>query len=167
MENFADEIERLLIKKQETYGGLAAILEKERRAIVDMDVAAIWETSARKKEIGKTIGKIRSRILSLMDQQGIDHVMANTPFSLTKLMSLFSVANGQKARLMALKDIINTDKADVARLAAENQNHVKERLEIINNLVATLLPQPKPDSYGGKRSEMSPARANCFINKAV
>ena len=167
MENFADGIERLLIKKHDTYRCLAALLEQERRAIVDMDVACIWKTVTRKKEIGKTIESIRNRFLCLLDHQGIDHSMAPDSFSLAKLMSLFSVANDKKARFLALKDSINTDKADVARLAFENQSHVQERLEIINNLVATLLPQPKQDIYGGKGTVRPPVRANCFINKAV
>ncbi len=167
MENFADGIERLLIKKHDAYRCLVSLLEQERRAIVDMDVASIWKTVTRKKEIGKTIETLRNSMLYLLEQQGIDHSMAVASFSLTKFLSLFSVANGKKACFLALKDTINTDKADVARLASANQRHVQERLKIINSLVATLVPQPEPGSYGGKRSGRSPASANCFINKAV
>lgn len=167
MENFADGIERLLIKKHDTYRCLVALLEQERRAIVDMDVAAIWKTVTRKKEIGKTIEALRNSMLCLLEQQGLDHSMEVSSFSLTKVMSLFSVANGKKARFSALKEAINTDKSDAARFAFENQSHVQERLKIINNLVATLVPRPESVSYDGKRSERAPARANCFINKAV
>jgi len=167
MEKFADQIETLLIKKQNAYGELVELLKKERQSIVDIDIASLWEASTRKKQIGKSIETLRSNILFQFDQQGVDHSMVNTSFSLVKLMSLFSVSNREKARLLALKFAIDSEKAEVGRIAMENQKHVRERLGIIENLVATLIPMPASERYGWRGSVMLPDQANCFINKEV
>ncbi len=167
MEKFADSIETLLQKKLASYKALTELLTQERGAIADMDLAALWEASDRKKEIGKNIESLRSSILFLFDQQGVEHSMEVGTFSLAQLMSLVSFSKPEKAALAAVEFFINKEKAEVARLAMENQTHVRDRLEVVEGLVATLLPIPDEGWYGWKGSEILPAKANCFISQEV
>lgn len=167
MEKIADSIETLLQKKLASYQALTEVLKQERDAIVDMDTASLWEASERKKEIAKNIEGLRNSILYLFDQQGIDHSMEVVSFSLAQLMTLFPFSKSGKVVLSALKFAIDKEKAEVARLAMENQTHVRERLEVVDGLVATLLPVPDEDWYGWTGAVRLPDKANCFISQEV
>lgn len=167
MEKIADSIETLLQKKLASYQALTELLTQEREAIVDMDVASLWEASDRKKEIAKNIESLRNSILYLFDQQGIEHSMEVLSFSLAQLMSLVSFSKPEKAALSALKFAIDKEKAEVARLSMENQTHVQERLKVIEGLVATLLPVPDDNCYGWTGAGGLPNKANCFISQEV
>ncbi|MCP4118208.1 MAG: hypothetical protein GY737_22980 [Desulfobacteraceae bacterium] len=167
MEKIADSIETLLKNKLTSYQGLTELLTQERDAIVDMDVASLWEASNRKKKIAKNIESLRNSILYLFEQEGIEHSMDVGSFSLAQLLTLVSFSKPEKLALGALKFAIDKEKAEVARLSMENQNHVQERLEVVEGLVATLLPIPDNGWYGWTGSEVSPAKANCFISQEV
>lgn len=167
MENFADSIETLFQKKRVSYQALTELLTQERDVIVDMDIASLWEVADRKKEMAKNIESLRNSILHLFDQQGIEHSMDVISFSMAQLLVLFCVPNREKAALADLKFAIDKEKAEVARLAMENQAHVRERLEIIEGLVDTLLPEPEYRWYGWTGSAVVPDKANCFISQEV
>ena len=68
MEKIADQIESLLTEKCDTYRDLAELFKKERKAIIDMDVASIWEAATRKKQIGKKIQTLCTSINYSMEQ---------------------------------------------------------------------------------------------------
>lgn len=150
MEKIADQIESLLTEKYNTYRDLSELFKKERKAIVEMDISSIWEAATQKKHIGEKIERLRTSIEPLM-----------------KKFFRFSVSNREKATFSSLNLAIDMEKAEMSRLASENQKYVQERLGIIENLVATILPLPEQERYGWTGSVMLPLKANCLINKAV
>ena len=193
MEKFADQMQALLGEKLNAYHGLTELFRQERRAIVDMDLAFIWEAVTLKKEIAGTIQGIRTAIVELLGAGGAgavgvvgnkdhtenhaenhteDRTIDVDSFSSAKLISIldlsnFDLPNRTKASVHSLVFAIEREKAEVARLAFENQNHVQERLKIIEGIVSNFIPEPDLKRYGSRGYATSSDRANSFISRAV
>ena len=167
MEKFADRVELLLQKKLAGYLALTELLTEERTAIVDMDIASLWEAATRKKELTRTIESIRNSILHLFDEKGIDHAMDLGSFRLSLLSPLVPGAAREKVGIETARLAIDEQKDEIQRLASENQRYVGDYMGVIDDVISTLIHLTGQEQYQFSGKLCQSEQSNHFIQAEV
>mgnify|MGYP003702400229 CR=1 FL=1 len=167
MEKFADKIKDLLQEKRTCYEQLTELLKREREVIIAMDVDSLWQITGEKNETVKGIEALRSRMINLLDEHGIDHDMNLNSFRLSQLVRLIPGSPKEKADVEAERLSIDGQKDEIQRLASENQRYVGEYLEVIHDVLSTIVTLTGPEQYEipGKLCESK--QPNHFIQAEV
>ncbi len=167
MEKFAYQVEDLLQKKFRLYQELTSILKQEKEHIVNMTVDSLWDLAGRKKQIGSDIQNLRNSIIYLLDEKALDHGMNIRTFSISKLINILPANNRIKSNLENVKIIINAEKKELKRLAAENRRSIHEYLGVVNDVMSTITGSVQQKQYGFTGSSYGTVRPHSIINAEV
>jgi len=167
MEKFADKVEGLLQEKGACYEQLTDLLKKEREVIMAMDVDALWLITAKKNEIVKAVEVLRTGMINLFDAHDIDHGMDLNSFRLSLLARLVPGSPKEKAGVETARIAIDGQKDEIQRLASDNQRYVGEYLDVIHDVISTIVTLTGQEQYEipGKLCESK--QPNHFIQAEV
>ncbi len=167
MEKFADKVEGLLQEKRACYEQLTDLLKKEREVIVAMDVDNLWLITTKKNEIVKAVEVLRSRMINLFDEHGIDHGMDLNSFRLSLMARLVTGSAKDKAGVETARIAIDGQKDEIQRLASENQRYVGEYLDVIHDVISTIVTLTVPEQYEVPGKLCDSKQPNHFIQAEV
>ena len=167
MEKFADKIKDLLQEKRAFYAQLTDLLEKEREVIIAMDVDTLWQVTGQKNEIVKGIEALRTRMIHLLDAHDMDHGMNLNTFRLSRLVSLVPGSPREKAGVEAERIAIDGQKDEIQRLASENQRYVGEYLDVIHDVISTIVTLTGNEQYEVPGKLCESKQPNHFIQAEV
>ncbi|MDY0219617.1 MAG: flagellar export chaperone FlgN [Desulfobacterium sp.] len=166
MEKFADQIQVLLQEKLACYGHLKKLLEDDLEAILAMDVDFLWTSAKEKNKTAGQIESVRSKILDLLDDQGVVHSMDTDSF---RLSTLGSCVLGKVVRVgvEAMVIAINTRKDEIQALAQANNRYISEHQKVIGDVISTIVKVNDLDHYGGSGRISEKKESNHFIRARV
>nr|WP_319494919.1 flagellar export chaperone FlgN [uncultured Desulfobacter sp.] len=135
MEKAAKKIQSLLGEKLACYQQLHLVLKAEKKAIADIDLDMIWETTKAKKDLAGKIENVRENIL-VACQNHFPRMDRNAEtFSLNKLVHSLPLPNKHKRNIRELKRTIDKEKDIVSHFIKSNQLQVKKHLAVMDNIM--------------------------------
>ncbi|MGD9823522.1 flagellar export chaperone FlgN [Desulfobacter sp.] len=163
MEKAADSIQTLLKEKLACYQQLHLVLKAEKKAIGNIDLGMIWETTRAKKDLIGKIEELRNNILVVCrnDFPGMDKKTEN--FSLGALVHALPLPNKSKNDIRQIKRTIDKEKDIVANFIKANQIQVKKHLSIVDNIMALIGNNPAQARYTGKGMVTQGGKSNCLF----
>ena len=167
MERIADKINDLLQEKRICYEQLIDLLKKEREVIIAMDVDTLWQVSAKKNERVRGIEVLRGRMLNLLDTHNIAHDMHLNSFRLSLLINLIPGSAKEKSKLDFARIAIDGQKNEIHLLALENQRYVSEYLEVIHDVITSIVTVTGQEQYEALGKLCESKQANHFIKAEV
>ena len=138
MENAAQKIQSLLGEKLACYQQLHLVLKAEKKAIADIDLDMIWETTKAKKDLAGTIENLRKNILVACHNYFPRMDKQPDTFSLNDLVQTLPLPNKHKRDIRELKRTINKEKDIIAHFIHANQIQVKKHLAVMDNIMALI-----------------------------
>lgn len=121
--------EKLILFKE-----LSSVLTKERQWIINADVDELWRVSDTKKAIASKIDMLRSHILKMLTDAGIDHKMIPETFNGSKIVSLLPVE--LRKELAATMLSLGIVKEEVRSLSRENKQYIESYLSMLDDLMS-------------------------------
>lgn len=169
MEKTADEIQRILGEKFACYQQIHLVLKAEKKAIKDIDLSMIWETTKAKKGlVGKIMGLRNELVLVCQNHSpGLAIGTENDSFSLQSLVNALPLPTGKgKDDIRALKQSIDKEKDVVDRLTKLNQLRVKKNLSVVDDIMAVIANNASQAQYTGRGMVTRNRKDNCLFKIA-
>ena len=166
MESSAVRIRALFHEKILLYQELVAILQEEKKSLRETDVDALWNFTERKQAIAGEIEKLRVRVLSLLDDLGVDHGMTGASFKVERVIKLLPEAaeSDLKEELVALSRF----KVQVRDLSRGNKAFVEEYLKVLDEMIVIITNAGNQDTGYTRSCASEPTRkANLLLHKEV
>jgi flagellar biosynthesis/type III secretory pathway chaperone len=171
MEKHADEIQNLLKEKLACYQQLHLILKAEKKAIGDIDLGMIWETTRAKKNLAGKIETLRKDMLVACQNHfpGMRKKMKrNTDaFSLTKLIYALPLTSKHKKEIRELKRTIDKEKQIVAHFIKSNQIQVEKHLSVMDSIMDLIGNNASQTRYTGQGMLPHKRKDNCLFMAQV
>nr|WP_319397047.1 flagellar export chaperone FlgN [uncultured Desulfobacter sp.] len=163
MENAAKKIQSLLGEKLACYQQLQLVLKAEKKAIADIDIGMIWETTKAKKELAGKIEILRENILIACHNYLPRMDKNRDTFSLNDLVQTLPLPNEHKRDIRKLKRSINKEKDIVAHFIQSNQVQVKKHLAVMDNIMALIGNNGTQARYTGNGMVTRKKNNNCLF----
>lgn len=167
MENFTCEMETLLMEKLQLYRLLNQLLVDERKAIVNIDVDALWRNAEKKKELAGKIQELRKQILELVRQNVGFTDMTETSFSLSYLIRTLPVSSDDRQALRKLARSFDDEKNQLAQSASDNKKYVDEYLSVIDEIMGTAVDNSANAQYTQMGAVPDSKMQKCLIHARV
>jgi len=163
MEKTAKKIQSLLGEKLACYQQMHLVLKAEKKAIADIDLGMIWETTKAKKDLAGKIENLRANIL-VTCQNYFPRMEKNTDtFSLNDLIQALPLPNKHKRDIRELKRTINKEKDIVAHFIRANQIQVKKHLAVMDNIMELIGNTGTQARYTGNGMVSRKKKNNCLF----
>lgn len=167
MENITHRLAYMLKKKLSIYRELNELLVKEREAIVNIDVDALWQNAGIKKTLAKKIQELRQEILTFLEAQSGVSDMDTRTFSLSYLLRTLPVAAENISELREIKLEIDHEKDLLTQTAFENKKYVNEYMSVIDEIMAVAADNSAQSQYTQGGRVTNSKAANCLIHAKV
>lgn len=167
MEKSTDGIQTLLKEKLACYQQLHLILKAEKKAIGDIDLGMIWETTKAKKDLAGKIETLRNNLLEICQNDFPGMNKKDDSFSLTELVHALPMANKHKKDIRQLKRTIDKEKEIVAHFIKSNQIQVKKHLSVVDNIMDLIGNNVTQARYTGKGMVTQKRKNNCLFMAQV
>jgi flagellar biosynthesis/type III secretory pathway chaperone len=136
----------LFQEKLMLYKELADVLAKEKQWIVNADVDELWRVSDAKRAIASKIDVIRTRILRMFTEAGIEHKMIPETFQNSRAISFLPVALREQLSGTLLS--LGMVKQEVRSLSRENKQYIESYLSMLDDLMSVLTGRAEtPSTY--------------------
>ncbi len=150
MEKLSGLIEKILRKKLSAYQNLIQVFRAEQDYIVNINVDALWETSAAKKKYASEIETLRAELLTILENNNIAHNLDVATFSLSSFVKQLPVSRQLKLGLHQLVLDIDIEKDALKRAASENRKYVLQYLGVVSDIMSTITAFGPGGIYSGK-----------------
>ncbi len=139
----------LFQEKLMLYKELADVLAKEKQWIVNADVDELWRVSDAKRAIASKIDVIRTRILRMFTEAGIEHKMIPETFQNSRVISFLPAA--LRKQLSGTLLSLGIVKQEVRSLSRENKQYIESYLSMLDDLMSVLTGREAvPAAYGSQ-----------------
>ena len=167
MKTTAKKIQSLLGDKLACYQQLHLVLKAEKKAIADIDLGMIWETTKAKKDLAGNIEKLRENILVTCQNYFPRMDKKTDPFSLNELVRTLPLPNKHKRDIRELKRTIDKEKDIVAHFIRSNQIQVKKHLAVMDNIMELIGHNGSQARYTGNGMVTRKKKNNCLFAAQV
>jgi flagellar biosynthesis/type III secretory pathway chaperone len=155
----------LFQEKLMLYQELAEVLTKEKQWIVNADVDELWRVSDAKRAIASKIDVIRTRILSMLTDAGIDHKMIPETFQNSRLITLLPAA--LRKQLAGTLLSLGMVKQEVRSLSRDNKQYIESYLSMLDDLMSVLTGRAATPSSYGSHQKMLKANSPMLFHQEV
>ncbi|MEE8398750.1 MAG: flagellar export chaperone FlgN [Desulfobacterales bacterium] len=146
-------VEEIFYKKILHYNDLRAVFQREKTALIDLDMDVLWDVSREKEELCATIEGIRQKLFSIFSEPGIGDVS-----SLMQVLDLLPIEN--RAQFQPLYHSISRLKGEIDAMRKENMSHVDSSLEFLDEIITVIAGGDQNQSTYDNRSRLrKPANA--------
>jgi flagellar biosynthesis/type III secretory pathway chaperone len=121
----AQLIETLIEKKIHLYHDLQHCLETEQKALIQVDMDALWRISSQKEAVCKKIGRVREDIVSTA-----------APFDLYQLFAV--LPRNRMAAFEGAIQQLSVLKKQIAYMKDQNMRFMNDSLEFIDEIMAII-----------------------------
>lgn len=168
MENFADEIEKLINDKLSLYGKIYDLLIEEKSYVAQVDVESLWKTVAEKKSLAYRVELIRHKIADLFSKKYPGFSPEPQTFGLSEVINRLKISLEKRQELEGKVLSINVKKDDIACQARENSRFINENLTIINGIFSTVMDKKaKEEAYTPMGNILKPDTKKRLFNAQV
>jgi len=154
MKDTIHHIEVLCQEKILAYQNLLKLFRKERKAIIQADVAVLWEFTREKRVLADKIHELRKTIFDHAMEAGFIIEEDQSKYSLVKIIAALPVR--EKGTLVNLNMALNEMKQKIAALSHENKVYLEESLKTINDLVGIITRSCVREERYGRETYMRP-----------
>lgn len=126
----------LFQEKLMLYQELAAILRAEKQWIVNADVDELWRVSDAKRAIASKIDVVRTRILAMLTEAGIEHKMIPETFQNSVVISLLPAASRKELAGTLLS--LGIVREEVKNRSLDNKRYIESYLSMLDDLMSVI-----------------------------
>lgn len=150
MDTFKIPVAPLFQEKLMLYQELAAILTAEKQWIVNADVDELWRVSDAKRAIASKIDVVRTRLLTMLTEAGIEHKMIPETFQNSLVISLLPTESRKELAGTLLS--LNMVREEVRNRSLDNKRYIESYLSMLDDLMGVLIGQDqRPPVYDAGR----------------
>ncbi|NVM21130.1 MAG: flagellar protein FlgN [Desulfobacterales bacterium] len=167
MQRAIETLEDLLHKKILLYQDLVAGLKREREALINTDMEALWEIADEKQSIVSDIEALRCKILTALSEVAIDHRMDVVSFDIARVCSFIPGTHSERIKEPYVS-LVNL-KSEIRKRSREHIVFIEESLRFLDELIGIIAgaaDEPKPVYYNG-RSLTGKRQANVLLHREV
>ncbi len=143
-------METLFQEKLMCYHKLVELVKNEKKQIVEADVTALWQMSAKKQALVAEILSIRGRILEAATARSIDHGMTSGNFQALRFLSLLPAED--RRRLSGFQSSLLALKKQIQGICRDNKRYIESKLGMIDELMAIITGQKTQGREYGSES---------------
>ena len=165
MNAYGSSIERLFHEKILLYQDLLDVLEQEKKAIMDIDLDALWKISDKKQKTALKLEAVRSNILDTLTRASISHDMDAASFQPSKILPLLPEKTAE--RLQKVNVTLVALKNDIQGLLTENKRFVGEYLGVLDELIGIITNVEHSKPVYGKNTHPQNMATNVFLHREV
>lgn len=167
MEKITCDMLNILQQKFVLYCDLVSVMAKERDYIINMDIESMWSACSEKKKIAVDIEKIKKEIADIVKRYSLlfDINMEGSDFF--EIIRAIPTRDKVKSELADIVVEINLKKDELHMLSYENGKYVREYLEVINDVMSTIVGASSDRHYTYAGVSDSLVGRNCLINAEV
>lgn len=153
-------LEEIFYKKILHYNDLRASFQREKAALIDLDMDVLWEVSREKEELCATIQGIRQELFSVCSERGLGDVS-----NLGQVLDALPVEN--RAQFQALYHSISRLKGEIDAMRKENMSHVDNSLQFLDEIISVITGGDRGKPIYDDRSQLrKPANAVLLSREA-
>ncbi len=167
MEKITCNMLKTLQQKLVLYCDLVSVMTKERDYIINMDIKSMWSACSEKKKIAIDIEKIKKKIADIVKLYPLLFDMDMSEADLFEIIRAIPARDKAKSELSDIVVEINLKKDELRMLSSENEKYVREYLEVINDVMSTIVGASSDRHYTYAGMSDSLVRRNCLINAEV
>lgn len=124
-------LEEIFYKKILHYSDLRASFQREKAALIDLDMDVLWEVSREKEELCATIQGIRQELFSVCSERGLGDVS-----NLGQVLDALPVEN--RAQFQALYHSISRLKGEIDAMRKENMIYIEHSLGFLDEMISVI-----------------------------
>ncbi len=166
MDTFIEQLKDFFHQKILLYRELTQVLEQEKQSLVETNVDALWGFSDKKQTITKAVTKLRTSILKMANDSGLDPSMTGKSFNASKLINLLPKDNREELQRLNLTLI--TLKSNVHEMSKANKQYVEEYLNVLDEMLGLIANVGKKETtYGQHRYLAGEQKSNLILHREV
>jgi len=167
MEKMNCNMLKTLQQKFVLYCDLVSVMAKERDYIINMDIESMWSACSEKNKIAIDIKKIKKEIADIVKPYTLLFDMDMSDADLFEIIRAIPARDKVKSELSDIVVEINLKKDELRMLSSENEKYVREYLEVINDVMSTIVGASNDRHYTYAGTSDSLVRQHCLINAEV
>ncbi len=167
MEKMNCNMLKTLQQKFVLYCDLVSVMAKERDYIINMDIESMWSACSEKNKIAIDIKKIKKEITDIVKPYTLLFDMDMSDADLFEIIRAIPARDEVKSELSDIVVEINLKKDELRMLSSENEKYVREYLEVINDVMSTIVGASNDRHYTYAGTSDSFVRQHCLIDAEV
>lgn len=153
-------LEKIIYKKILCYSELQRCFEKERQALIDLDIEALWEISKEKETLCTKIEQLRRELSStLVGSEDGAFV------SLREIIEIIPV--DKRSQFRKLNHTLNRYKSEIDMIRKENKTHIEDSLQFLDEMISLITGEVEPHVLYNNKSRLNKSSNRMVLSREV